>query len=53
MRALSFSFVLLSSPLMAAGCGALMTPHECTDIGCVNGITISFQKAKVPWEAGT
>jgi hypothetical protein len=36
--------------LTAAGCSA--PSHACTEIGCVNGLTLSFQKASSTWEPG-
>jgi hypothetical protein len=50
MRTLSFLFVLVCSPLTVTGCS--IASQACTEIGCSNGLSLSFTKATTPWEPG-
>jgi hypothetical protein len=50
MRSFSLLFAVASLPLAAAGCSD--SPQACTEIGCTDGLTISFEKTSATWEPG-
>jgi hypothetical protein len=49
MRSSSSLLLLVVGLPLTVGCSL---PYECTAIGCVNGLTISFEKASAAWEPG-